>query len=104
MMIQAASVGLARKPKEARAFYLTLALATLVGTGIILLPIDPIRASYWSAVINGVMAAPIIAMMMAMASNQRIMGQFTLPTPLKLLGWLSVGVMGFCVVGLFVTI
>ncbi|HEX4173840.1 MAG TPA: Nramp family divalent metal transporter [Acetobacteraceae bacterium] len=97
-------VGLARKPKEARAFYITLAAATLIGTAIIFLPIDPIRALYWSAIINGVMAAPIIAMIMVMASSRRIMGQFTLPFPLKLLGWVSVVVMGFCVIGLFVTI
>ena len=96
-------VGLARNPKEARAFYLTLAVATLAGTGIIFLPFDPIRALYWSAVINGGMVAPIIAMMMAIASSRRIMGRFTLPTSLKFVGWSSVVVMGICVVGLFAT-
>ncbi len=96
-------VGLARKPKEARAFYITVALATLLGTIINFLPIDPIRALYWSAVINGVMASPIIAMMMVMASSRRVMGEFTLSIPLKLLGWLTAVVMGFCVIGLLAT-
>ena len=72
-------VGLARRPKEARAFYATLAAATAIGTIINFLPIDPIRALYWSAVINGVMAAPIIVVMMNLASDPRVMARFTLP-------------------------
>jgi len=96
-------VGLARKPLEARAFYVTLCIATVVGSTMNFLPIDPIRALYGSAVINGVLAAPIIVFMMLMASNRRVMGEFTLPQPLKLLGWLSAGVMGACAVGLLAT-
>ena len=96
-------VGLARSPLEARAFYATLVVATVVGIIINFLPIDPIRALYWSAVINGVMAAPVTVLMMLLASSKRVMGEFTLSLPLKLLGWLTAVVMGFCVVGLFVT-
>jgi NRAMP (natural resistance-associated macrophage protein)-like metal ion transporter len=96
-------VGLARSPLEARAFYATLVVATVVGTIINFLPIDPIRALYWSAVINGVMAAPIIVLMMLLANSTRVMGEFTLSLPLKLFGWLSAIVMGLCVVGLFAT-
>ena len=97
-------VGLARKPKHAQAFYSTLIAATVIGTIINFLPVDPIRALYWSAVINGVLAAPVIAMMLLLASSRRAMGEFTLSLPLKLLGWLSAGVMAVCVVGLFATI
>ena len=93
-------VGLARQPKEARAFYATLAMATVVGTIINFLPVDPIRALYWSAVINGVMAAPIIVVMMQLASNPRVMGRFTLSLWLKVVGWITAVVMAFCVVGL----
>jgi Mn2+/Fe2+ NRAMP family transporter len=93
-------VGLARKPKQARAFYGTLALATGIGTLINFLPVDPIRALYWSAVINGVMAAPIIAVMMNLASNPRVMGRFTLSSWLKIIGWITATVMALCVVGL----
>ena len=96
-------VGLARQPKEARAFYITLIVATLIGTAINFLPVDPIRALYWSAVINGVMVAPIIAFMMLLASSRRVMGDFTLSLPLKMLGWVTVVVMAFCVVGLLAT-
>jgi Mn2+/Fe2+ NRAMP family transporter len=96
-------VGLARKPAEARAFYATLIAATLLGTAINVLPLDPIRALYFSAVINGAMVAPIIAPMMSLASSRRVMGRFTLPLPLKLLGWLAAAVMGLCVAGLFAT-
>ena len=76
----------------------------MIGTIINFLPVDPIRALYWSAVINGVMAAPVIAMIMLLASSRRVMGEFTLSLPLKLIGWLATGVMGLCVVGLFVTL
>jgi Mn2+/Fe2+ NRAMP family transporter len=93
-------VGLARKPREAQAFYITLAVATVIGAIINFLPIDPIKALYWSAVINGVMVTPIIAFMMLLASSKRVMGDFTLSLPLKLLGWTTATVMGACVVGL----
>jgi NRAMP (natural resistance-associated macrophage protein)-like metal ion transporter len=93
-------VGLARKPKEAQAFYITLIVATVLGAIINFLPIDPIKALYWSAVINGVMVAPIIAFMVLLASSRRVMGDFTLSLPLKLLGWTAATVMGSCVVGL----
>lgn len=97
-------VGLARQPKEARAFYVTLVVATIVGAAINFFPVDPIRALYWSAVINGVMVAPIIAFMMLLASSRRVMGDFILSLPLKLLGWLAALVMGLCVVGLLATV
>jgi Mn2+/Fe2+ NRAMP family transporter len=63
-------IGLARRPKAARAFYLTLATATAIGTAINFLPLDPMRALYWSAVINGVMAAPIIVVIMKLARRR----------------------------------
>ena len=67
-------VGLDRKPKEARAFYATITAATLIGAAINLTPINPIQALFWSAVINGVIAVPIMALMMLMASRKAIMG------------------------------
>ena len=97
-------VGLARQPKAAHAFYATLAVATALGTAISFLPIDPIRALYWSAVINGVMAAPIIVVMMNLASNPRVMGRFTLSLWLKTVGWITAAVMALCVVGLFASL
>lgn len=63
-------------------------------------PIDPIRALYWSAVLNGVVAVPIMAIMMLMASNPRVMGRFTIELPLKVLGWLSTAVMALAAIGM----
>ena len=90
--------------KTAHAFYATLAVATALGTAISLLPVDPIRALYWSAVINGVMVAPIIVVMMNLASSPRVMGRFTLSLWLKIVGWITAAVMALCVVGLFVSL
>jgi Mn2+/Fe2+ NRAMP family transporter len=58
-------------------------VATLVGAGINFSPLDPIKALFWSAVINGVAAAPIMIMIMHLSSRQAIMGQFTLRVRLK---------------------
>ena len=96
-------VGLARRPKEARAFYATLAVATVGGTILNFLPFDPMRALYWSAVINGIMVAPIIVVMMNLATSRRVMARFTLSPWLRVIGWLTTVVMAFCVVGLITT-
>jgi NRAMP (natural resistance-associated macrophage protein)-like metal ion transporter len=97
-------VGLARQPKAARAFYATLAIATALGTAINFTPVDPIRALYWSAVINDVMVAPIIVVMMNLASNPSVMGRFTLSLWLRTVGWITAAVMALCVVGLIASI
>ena len=96
-------IGLARRPKAARAFYITLATATAIGTIINFLPIDPMRALYWSAVINGVMAAPIIVVMMRLAGDPAVMARSTLPVWMTVIGWFTAAVMAFCVIGLFAT-
>jgi Mn2+/Fe2+ NRAMP family transporter len=93
-------VGLARRPKEARAFYATLAVATVGGVVLNFLPVDPMRALFWSAVINGIMVAPIIVVMMRLATNPRVMARFTLTPWLRVVGWLTAVVMALCVVGL----
>jgi Mn2+/Fe2+ NRAMP family transporter len=95
-------VGLARKPKDARAFYITLAMATVVGVGITFSPIDPIKALYWTAVINGIVAVPLMIVMMLMTANPRVMGRFTIRGWLRGLGWLSTAAMLVTVVGMFV--
>jgi Mn2+/Fe2+ NRAMP family transporter len=67
------------------------------------LPFNPIRALYWSAVINGIMVAPIIVVMMKLATNRQVMTRFTLSPWLRVIGWLTAIVMAFCVVGLIAT-
>src|SRR5271165_2134950 len=71
--------------KEARAFYATIVAATAAGVLMNFTPIDPIKALFWSAVINGVVAVPIMAIMMLMAANPRVMGEFTIGRSLKIL-------------------
>jgi Mn2+/Fe2+ NRAMP family transporter len=93
-------VGLSRKPKEAVAFYATLAAAAALGTGIMFTPIDPIKALYWSAVINGMCAVPVMIVMMLMAGRADIMGKFPVQGWLRLLGWLSTAAMGLATLGL----
>jgi NRAMP (natural resistance-associated macrophage protein)-like metal ion transporter len=87
-------VGLARKPMKAKGFYGTIVVATLVGCVICFSPLDPIKALFWSAVINGVVAVPVMIMMMIMTSNKKIMGKFTVTGPLQLIGWIATFVMG----------
>lgn len=83
------TVGLSRRAIEARAFYATIAGATLVGTAITFSPIDPMKALFWAAVINGVVAAPLIAAMIVLGSLPSVMGSLVLPLWLRVLGWLS---------------
>lgn len=96
-------VGLAQKAGRARAFYLALAAATVLGVIMNFTPIDPIKALFWSAVINGIVAVPIMAVLMIMTRRKDIMGDFVLPVPLRVLGWLATAAMAATVVALAVT-
>ena len=96
-------IGLARKPMQAKAFYATIVVATLSGIAITYSPIDPIKALFWSAVINGVVAVPVMAMMMLITSNRKIMGKFVLTGVLKQVGWLATGVMAAAALGMGIT-
>jgi NRAMP (natural resistance-associated macrophage protein)-like metal ion transporter len=96
-------VGLARKPYRAKAFYWTIAAATALGVLLNYSPIDPIKALFWSAVINGVVAVPVMALMMLLSSNRAAMGDFKLGRALKIVGWLATAVMAVAAVGLFAT-
>ncbi|SFT22840.1 divalent metal cation transporter [Methylobacterium sp. yr668] len=97
-------VGFGRRILEARAFYGTVALATLVGMVISLGAVDPIRALYWSAVVNGIIAAPVMAVMMLAASRSDIMGAFAVRGPLRLLGWIATACMLLAVLAMFGTV
>jgi NRAMP (natural resistance-associated macrophage protein)-like metal ion transporter len=96
-------VGLAHRPGRAPAFYGTIALATLIGASLNFTPLDPIKALFWSAVINGVAAVPIMVMIMLMASRQKVMGQFALRPVLRAFGWLATAVMAVAAIGMFAT-
>ncbi len=81
------------KPLDARLFYATIAVTTLAGASLNMLGIDPVRALYWAAVVNGVLATPVMVIMMLIARNPRAMGRLTLPRGAMLMGWGATAVM-----------
>ena len=95
--------GLDRKLLQARSFYVTITVSTLAGAGLNFTALDPVKALYWSAVVNGVLAAPVMAAIMLIAGNGRIMGRLTLSRPMMVGGWLATAVMVAASIGFFVT-
>jgi NRAMP (natural resistance-associated macrophage protein)-like metal ion transporter len=97
------TTGLDRKPLDAKAFYATIAVSTLIGILINFVGLDPIKALFWSAVINGVVAVPLMVIIMLMAVRRDVMGRFVLPRALWAMGWLCTGVMAVAVALMFAT-
>ena len=97
------TTGLDRKPRDAKAFYGMIALSTIIGICINFVGLDPIKALFWSAVINGVVAVPLMAILMLMAMRRDVMDRFVLPRALQALGWLCTGAMAVAVVIMFAT-
>jgi NRAMP (natural resistance-associated macrophage protein)-like metal ion transporter len=95
--------GLDYKPWEAIGFYVVIAIATLLGLAIDWSPIDPIKALFWSAVVNGVVATPMMGAMMLVASRRSQMGAFPAGLRLRVFGWLATAVMAASVVALAVS-
>lgn len=93
--------GLDQKARAAKRFYGIIALATLGGVVLDFTSIDPVQALIWSAVINGVIAIPIMAVMMIMASKPEIMGAFVIKKKLRILGWSATGLMLITVITMF---
>lgn len=93
-------VGLSRKPMQAKGFYAVIVAATLLGTVICFSPLDPIRALFWSAVTNGVVAVPVMVMMMIMTSNEDVMGKFMVRGPLRIIGWIATLAMAAAATGM----
>ena len=96
-------VGLARKVGRAKVFYAVIAAATLIGALLNFTALDPIKALFWTAVINGVVAVPIMAMMLILADRRDVMGDFVLPPLLKAVGWLATVAMLLAAGGMFAT-
>jgi len=94
---------LERAPMRAKQFYGIIAISTLIGIALGFTSIDPIKALYWSAVINGVISVPIMALMMLMAVRPEIMGQFVITTRLKVMGWLATLMMAAAVCAMLLT-
>ena len=81
------------KPLSARLFYATIAITTLAGSALNTVGIDPARALYWAAVVNGILAAPLMAVMMLIVRNPRAMGRLTVSRRMMVVGWTATAVM-----------
>ena len=92
--------GLDHKPREAKAFYGVIALATLGGVALNFIGIDPMSALYWAAVVNGLLAPPLMVVTMLIARNPAVMGELVMGRWLEFGGWLATAVM-WLVAGIF---
>ncbi len=95
-------IGLESRPSAAIRFYITIALATVTGVGVDLSVIDPIKALFWSAVLNGVIAVPILAAMMVVASRRHEMGPFVATLGQRVMGWAVTLVMALATIAMVV--
>jgi NRAMP (natural resistance-associated macrophage protein)-like metal ion transporter len=91
------------KPGKARGFYAVITVATLAGTAMNFVHVNPIKALFWTAVINGVIAVPMLAAVMLVAAKHKAMGTFAISGLLRTMGWITTAVMAICVVGMMVT-
>lgn len=98
------SVGINRKLKDAPAFYGVIAIATVLGVAMDFLPINPLKALVFTAVVNGVVAVPVMVMTMLVSANSKVMGEFVLPRGLLVFGWAATAAMALAAVGMFVTL
>ncbi|HEY3538863.1 MAG TPA: divalent metal cation transporter [Trinickia sp.] len=92
---------LALKPRLAKRFYAIIVLSTLIGLAMGFTRIDPVKALYWSAVINGVVSVPIMALIMFMAVNPKVMGNFVIPLRLRVTGWIATIAMATAALAMF---
>ena len=93
-------VGLSRKPERAIAFYSVLAFCVLIGIGVNFTALDPIKALYWSAVVNGVLAPPVMVLLMLLVRRKKVMGDLQVEGWLYWLGWLATTAMALSIVGM----
>ena len=94
--------GLERRARDARGFYGVIAVSLLVGLAIHYSPIGPMKALFWSAVINGVVAVPLMAVIILLASKKSVMGAFTAGRAIVILGWIATALMGAAAVWMFI--
>jgi NRAMP (natural resistance-associated macrophage protein)-like metal ion transporter len=90
------------RPNDARAFYATIAVATMLGAALNFIGLDPVRALYWAAVVNGVLAAPLMAVMMLIVRNPRVMGRLTVSRTMAIWGWGATAVMAAASLAFFI--
>lgn len=94
--------GLERKVRDARGFYGVIIISVLTALGIQYSPISPMKALFWSAVINGVVAVPLMTVIIILASKKSVMGDYTASRPIVILGWIATAIMGAAALGMFI--
>jgi NRAMP (natural resistance-associated macrophage protein)-like metal ion transporter len=92
--------GLERKATDARGFYSVIAVSVLLGIGLEFTPISPMKALFWSAVINGVVAVPLLVIIILLATRRSVMGDYTSSRPIQVIGWITVLLMGVAAVAM----
>jgi Mn2+/Fe2+ NRAMP family transporter len=97
-------IGLERKLHRAKGFYGILCGATLLGVALNFSSINPIKALFWSSVVNGVAAVPIMIMIMVMSSNPKVIGTLKLPRPQKMIGWVATSIMFLVAAGMIASL
>ena len=95
--------GLSHDFHEARGFYAIIIVATVIGTMMGTIELDPIKALVWSAIVNGIISVPIMVVMMRIGQSHRIMGELTMTRRHSVLGWAATGVMALAVGFMLVT-
>lgn len=95
-------IGLERKAADARRFYGVIALGFLTGLAILALPITAIEALFWSAVLNGIIAVPLMIATMIVVSSRTHLGPFVAPAWLRLTGWIATGAMAVAAIAMLV--
>ncbi len=90
-------------PEKAPKFYFVIAAATLIGLSLNFLGMNPIRALYWSAVINGIVAVPLMVMLMIISVNTKVVDKFSLSIYLRVMGWIATAVMLVASLGFIVS-
>lgn len=86
--------GLERKATDARGFYGVIAVSVLIGMALEYTPINPMKALFWSAVINGVVAVPLLVVITLLASSKKVMGAYAVSLAIRVLGWIATAIMG----------
>ena len=94
--------GLERKAADARGFYGVIAVSTFAALGIQYSPLSPMKALFWSAVINGVVAVPLMVVVIVLVSRKSVMGPYTASWPIIVLGWIATAVMGAAAAAMFI--
>jgi len=95
--------GLEHKPTQARGFYGVIAVSVLLGLLIQFTPIPPMKALFWAAVINGVVAVPLMVVVILLASRKSVMGKFTVAPWVRTIGWIAAAVMALAAVVMFMS-